>query len=352
MADRRAEGRGEVERASARPATILDVAARAGVSKSVVSRVLTQAPGVAAATRERVLHAADELGYVPNTMAQAMVARRTGALGAFVRDASTPFYGHLLTLMQDRAAELGYRVVTATGSGRFSVADERRALDVMTGLRVEGLVICSGLLPERDVEEVAAKVPTVVAGRPLVSDACGSVFCDEAGGGRGVAEHVNALGHRRVAVLVHSPDLSLTLSPRSRAAADRLTGLGADVVRLPVHDFWRATHEDVDAVVAAALDAGATALVLPSDRLALRALEALRVRGLKAPGDLSVTGYDGFGELASPFLGLTTWRQPLPTIARMAVDSLVGLVQGRVDGLGATALAGELVVGRTASTPA
>lgn len=338
------------EPASGKPATIMDVAARAGVSKSVVSRVLTQAPGVAAATRERVQRAAAELGYVPNTMAQAMVARRTGALGAFVRDASTPFYGHLLTLLQDRAAEHGYRVVTATGSGRFSVADERRALDVMTGLRVEGLVICSGLLPERDVEEVAAKVPTVVAGRPLVSHVCSSVFCDEEGGGRGIAEHVHVLGHRRVAVLVHSPDLSLTLSPRTRAAADRLQELGAEVVRLPVHDFWLGSREDVEAVVSAALAAGVTALVLPSDRLALKALEALRARGLSAPQDLSVTGYDGFGELASPFIGLTTWRQPLPAIARLAVDSLVGVVEGRGGAGGATALPGELVVGRTAST--
>lgn len=341
------EGPGE---RAARAATILDVAARAGVSKSVVSRVLTQAPGVAAATRERVRRAADELGYTPNAMAQAMVARRTGALGAFVRDASTPFYGHLLTLMQDRAAEHGYRVVTATGSGRFSVADERRALDVMTGLRVEGLLVCSGLLPEGDVEEVAAKVPTVVAGRPLVSDACGSVFCDEEGGGRGIADHVHALGHRRVAVLVHSPDLSLTLSPRSRAAAGRLAARGASVVELPVHDFWRGAEEDVDAVVAAALAAGVTALVLPSDRLALRALEALRVRGLRAPEDLSVTGYDGFGELASPYLGLTSWRQPLPAIARLAVDSLVDHVEGRSAPAGATALPGELVAGRTAAT--
>jgi DNA-binding LacI/PurR family transcriptional regulator len=67
-----------------------------------------------------------------------MVARRTYTLGVFVRDAATPFHGHLLTAMQERAYHHGYRVVTTTGAGRFEIADERRALETLVMLQVEG----------------------------------------------------------------------------------------------------------------------------------------------------------------------------------------------------------------------
>lgn len=333
--------------------TILDVAARAGVSKSVVSRVLTDAPGVAQATRDRVRAAASELGYVANAMAQGMVARRTHTLGAFVRDAATPFYGHLLTAMQERASRLGYRVVTATGSGSFPVAEERRALESLVGLRVEGLIVCSGALPVEDVLPFAARIPTVVAGRPEQTAALSSVYCDELGGGRGLAEHVFALGHRRVVVLTLEPRTSLTLSPRSRAMVARLRELGAEVREVRAEDHAGGRHEGVAAMVDEALVGGETALMAPSDRYALTVMEALRERGLRAPEDLSVTGYDGVGDLASPWLGLTSWRQPLDVIGAFAVDEVVATLEAGAAG-GSTrhrAIDGSLLVGRTAGRP-
>lgn len=339
---------------SPRPAgpTIIDVAARAGVSKSVVSRVLTGAGGVAPATRERVHEAAAALGYVANAMAQGMVARRTHTLGAFVRDASTPFYGHLLTAMQERAAAAGYRVVTATGSGRFSVPEERRALETLVGLRVEGLLVCSGALPVQDVLPLARRVPTVVAGRPEEVPELSSVFCDEVGGGRGLADHVHALGHRRVAVLTLEPSTSLTMSPRSLAAVARLRELGVQVLEVRGEDFEEGRSEGIDAVVGQVLaHGGVGALVTPSDRFALAALEALRRRGLRAPDDLSVTGYDGVGLLSSPYLGLTTWRQPLDVVGAGAVDELVAQLDGATPVRRHRSIAGELVVGRTAGAP-
>lgn len=340
---------------SAAVPTILDVAARAGVSKSVVSRVLTGAPGVATATRERVQAAARDLGYVANAMAQGMVARRTHTLGAFVRDAATPFYGHLLTALQERASAVGYRIVTATGSGSFPVSEERRALETLVSLRVEGLLVCSGALPVADVLPLAARVPTVVAGRPERSPALSSVYCDEVGGGRALAEHVHALGHRRVVVLTLEPTTSLTLSPRSHAMADRLRDLGVHVTRLRAEDHRDARLDGVGEVVESALAERATCLMTASDRYAVAALEALRERGLSAPEDLSVTGYDGIGDLAGPVLGLTSWRQPLDVVGALAVDEVAAAIDARAAGAEVAtrhrAVDGSLLVGRTAGRP-
>lgn len=333
--------------------TILDVANQAGVSKSVVSRVLTEAPGVAEATRERVRAAAEALGYVPNVMAQGMVARRTHTLGVFVRDAATPFYGHLLTAMQEQAAARSYRVVTATGSGRFEVQDERRAMETLVGLRVEGLIVCSGLLPVADVLPLARRIPTVVAGRPESGPEISSVYCDEIGGGRGMADHVWALGHRRVAVATLTPAQSQTIGVRCRAMVERLRRLGAEVTEVPLAEppltdrpqGWDAV---LDRVLA---DPRISVLMTGSDRHAVGVMEALLRRGLRAPGDLSVTGYDGVAPLDTPVIGLDTWIQPLGRIGAAAVDLVVDQVEtqraGRSPVTGHRAIDGRLRPGRT-----
>jgi DNA-binding LacI/PurR family transcriptional regulator len=327
--------------------TIIDVAQRAGVSKSVVSRVLTGQGSVGASTRQRVLVAAAELGYVVNAVARAMVARRTYTLGAFVRDAATPFYGYLLTAMQERAAAHGYRVVITTGSGLFSVVDERRALETLVQLRVEGLVVCSGLLPVSEVTSFAQRMPLVVAGRPETHESITSVFCDEEEGGAGLADHLLGLGHRSVAVLRPTEEQSLTMAPRTSAMARRLRERGASVLELAA-----GRADDVDASLEEVLThREITALMTPSDHYAQGVLESMQRRGLRAPADLSVTGYDGIGSLTTPLIGLTTWVQPIAHIGERAIDALVA----HLDGEGAPdhhqSLSGILSAGRTTGPP-
>ncbi len=333
---------------TARHPTIIDVAERAGVSKSVVSRVFSGRGSVREATRERVLDAAAELGYVVNASARAMTAHRTYTLGVFVRDAATPFYGHLLTTMQERAARHGYRTVTTTGAGRFEVADERRALETLLMLQVEGLLVCSGALPSVDVEAFARRVPTVVAGRPETSPSVSSVFCDEVHGGTAMADHLAALGHRDVAVLVLPPEHSLTMAPRTAAMARRLVERGLRVVELPAGSL-DTVGEQIGPLLAAP---GLTAVMAPSDAYAVRLLEGLARSGVAVPQALSVTGYDGIGPFSTPLIGLTSWRQPLDEIGRRAVDTLVELLDGDAPPPPPPphhlAIPGSLVPGRTA----
>lgn len=328
--------------------TIHDVAAAAGVSKSVVSRALSGAPGVAERTVARVRDAAVSLGYVPNAHARGMSAHRTHTLGVFVRDAATPFYGHLLTAFQERAAERGYRAVTATGAGAFSLAEERRALETLVALRVEGLIVCSGALPVEDVIPFAARIPTVVAGRPEQDPSVSSVYCDEVAGGRGLADHVASLGHRRVAVMTLSPKDSLTQARRTEAMVARLREHGVDVVTVAGNDAGPRA-DSIAPIVRAVLDAGVSAFMTPSDAWAIAALECLRDAGLTAPDDLSITGYDGVSPFTTSLLGITSWRQPLGRIGRLSVDDVVDQIDGDATGTQHRAIDGELIVGRTAA---
>ncbi|MBF4636014.1 LacI family DNA-binding transcriptional regulator [Agreia pratensis] len=342
-------GRAPGERPPGSVPTIHDVAAAAGVSKSVVSRALSGAPGVAARTVTKVKAAAEAMGYVANANARGMSAHRTHTLGVFVRDAATPFYGHLLTAFQEQASARGYRAVTATGSGSFSIEEERRALETLVSLRVEGLIVCSGALPVEDIIPFAHRIPTVIAGRPETDPSVSSVYCDEVGGGRGMAERVVQLGHRRVAVMTHTAASSLTQSARTEAMVQHLRDAGVDVLPFRCEDYGLEI-EGTDSIVQAILDAGGvTALMAPSDSWALAVLESLQLRGLTAPNDISVTGYDGVKPFTSSLLGFTSWRQPLNLIGRLSVDDVVDQIEGLSQGARHRSIDGELIPGRTAA---
>ncbi|MFE4540886.1 LacI family DNA-binding transcriptional regulator [Streptomyces scopuliridis] len=327
--------------------TIIDVARLAGVSKSVVSRVVSGRGSVGAETRRRVLRAAEELGYVVNAVARAMVAHRTYTVGAFVRDAATPFYGHLLTAMQERAAFHGYRVVTATGSGGFEVSDEYRALETLAMLRVEALIVCSGLLPSEQILPFAARLPTVVAGRPETHPSITSVYCDEDEGGTALAGHLLDLGHREVAVVTVPFSGSVTLGPRTAAMTRRLRERGARVLEIP------GPHRETAGAWATEVlrHPEITAVMAPSDRHAIALMEQLRLRDVAVPERLSVTGYDGIGDLTTSLIGLTHWRQPIDLIGSRAVDAVVRLLDGEQPPDHHQRLNGTLVVGRTTAPP-
>ncbi|WP_338781470.1 hypothetical protein [Streptomyces sp. DG1A-41] len=116
-------------------------------------------------------------------------------------------------------------MVTATGSGRFEADDEVRALETLVMLRVEALVVCSGLLPSERILPFAARLPTVVAGRPETHPSITSVCCDEDGGGTALADHLAELGHREVAVITVPTSSGFLTGAGSSAGGE---GEGAD----------------------------------------------------------------------------------------------------------------------------
>lgn len=335
--DRQPRGRG------AQP-TILDVAARAGVSKSAVSRVLSGTGRFSDETRERVERAAAELGYVANAMARGLVSGRTHTIGMLVRDASSMVYTALHAVMERRASELGYRVVTTTGVGR--VQDEKSALAALVSMRVDGLVVCSGLMPAAEIAEFAPRIATVVAGRPELHPALSSVYCDETHGGATIADAVAAAGHRTAVVLTVPVGDALTQHARTRAMVERLRKRGVRVVDLDA-SFVRPVSDLAADVQDVVRESGATAVMCPTDRLMLELCDALSRRGVRVPEDLSVTGFDGVFPLANDWIGFTTLEQPIERIGREAIDLVVGRIDDPYRPVEHRSLRGTVIPGRT-----
>ena len=306
--------------------TILDISRKAGVAKSVVSRALNGEPGVSEQSRSLVLAAAR------------MRARRSGSLGVLVRDPASPFYGALLGALQERAYARDIRLLVTTGTGKADLDEEREALQSLLKMRVDGLVVCSGVLPAEDLHAYVDRVPTIVAGRAELDNRIGSAYCDEEEGVNQIVSHLTDLGHRSIAVFLVPAALAPTLHIRANLAISALHARGIEPRVVKIESL-----KEVGSAVSS-LAGHISALITPNDRWAVTALE-----GLSPHHGLSVTGYDGIGVYASPLLGLTTIRQPLKEIASSAIDLLLDeLLAGKPPRH--VAFPGELLAGHTTTT--
>ena len=307
-----------VAEGSNRRPTLHDVAARAGVSKSLASLALQGSPKVAPASREAILAAANALGYRPNRTASSLVRQRTHTIGVYILDLHNPVFAEIVDGVQEAVRGHDYSTLLVTGNA--DPVTERTEITRLLESRVEGLVLIAHRLSDEDLAAIAREVPTVVVtwrtdGIPGLDSVAG----DDLAGARLAVDHLASLGHSRIAH-VSGGDNRIARERRAgyeRAMADQ--GLDPLVVE------GAFTERGGYAGAEAAVDAGATALVVANDLAAIGALAALRARGLRVPGDVSVVGYDGMRLLDS--LDLTTVAQPLADMGRVAADLLMERIE-------------------------
>jgi DNA-binding LacI/PurR family transcriptional regulator len=302
-------------------ARIRDVARRAEVSPSTVSRVLTGSARVTDARRERVQQAIDELGFRPSSLARGLSLGRTGTLGVIA-----PFFTHWGTMARlrgitDAAAAADYDLMI------FNVEAPKQRADALLEFarrdRVDGLLVLSVPLEDDHVDQLRRQqLPVVVVDvdRPELS----RVTIDDVAGGRMATEHLLERGHRRIGFVGDVPDnaLGFTVSDlRHRGYREALTTAGVPpdpgLARLGVYG------RDGARALAAELLATAeppTAIFAASDMQAVGVLEAAAHAGLRVPDDVAVVGFDDI-EIAD-VLGLSTVRQPLADTGAEAVRLL------------------------------
>ncbi|MFL5575519.1 MAG: LacI family DNA-binding transcriptional regulator [Gemmatimonadaceae bacterium] len=307
-------------------ATSHDVAARAGVSQPTVSLVLSSNPKarVASATRERVLRAAAELGYRPNVVARSLVRRRSYALGVIVPDLSNQFFADVVSGAERVATEEGYAVFL------FAQRDVPldRQLEALRARQIDGVIV--------DAAGASAVAPAVFEGLNVVlvdapADRWPGVASDAEGAGRMAAEHLLALGHRRVAFAGPSADVH-GFRMRERGFVRALAAAG---VALPSELLRRvpATLDGGQAAMRAllALPAGQrpTACFCANDLLALGAHKACTQLGVAMPGAMSLVGCDDipFARLVTP--ELTTVAVPARELGARAARLLVREIAGQ-----------------------
>jgi LacI family transcriptional regulator len=301
--------------------TLLDVARRAGVSPMTVSRVVNGSASVSPQTRARVELALAETGYLPNTLARGLRARRTDTIALVLPDMTNPFFTTLAQGVERTARERGISLLLANTDEQED--EESRLLPMLLQRQVDGLLVVpagSGATAIRLCGEQG--VPLVLVDRRPDDVSVDTVRADSWGGARDLGRLLTSLGHRRVAVLS---------GPASVATArDRVAGFRAAVVEeagLPEpHVIDGAyTIESGRAMAIAAMSAAPrpTALFAVNNFIAIGALHALEELGLQVPDDVAVVGFDDLPRPMVTFPFLTVAAQPAFEIGQRAVAMLL-----------------------------
>ncbi len=312
-----------------------DVAREAGVSKTAVSFAFNQPGNLNAATRDRILAAAENLGYRPSPIARRLATRRTDQYGVVVPQATheafaNPFVPELLRGMGDVCDELGISLVIVPPVG----GSISRAVE---GALVDGFVLL-GLEPDHPELDLVRRSGVPVVALDVESWGEADVIAvDDVGGGRHVGEHLYGLGHRDVGVVLIAQHPDAGLDERAGISARRLAGIrtgfevasagdGARPVELRVvsapvsEEGGRAAFSELLA------DGLPTAMIAISDLTAIGILIAAREHGVPVPEALSVVGYDDIPAAAWTYPPLTTVHQPIREKGRLAARRLADLI--------------------------
>lgn len=311
--------------------TIKEVARLAGVSTATVSRTLAAPDKVAEVTRERVMRAVRELGYVPNTLGRNFRQRRSNLVLVLVPDISNPFFSSIIRGIERVAGEQGYRILL--GDTQYNASRQRDYSELVTQRQADG-IICLGMdIPfsyrkgRKSIDP--AWPPFVMAceydGQIPVPTVC---IDNEAAALAAVGELI-ALGHRDIA-FINGPEASPICRDRLAGYRRALTEAGI----APRQAWWRhgdfslaSGHREMRRLLAQ--KQRPSAVFCANDEMAMGAMRAAREAGLDLPGELSVMGFDDIDVAAYAWPSLSTVRQPRDAIGVQTMRLMLDLLQGR-----------------------
>ncbi|MBA3779640.1 MAG: LacI family DNA-binding transcriptional regulator [Chloroflexi bacterium] len=338
------------------PATIYEVARKAGVSIATVSRVQRRNAPVAEATRARVLRAIDELRYQPSALGRSLAMGRHGATGIVFPDLSGPYYSEVILGFEEQTAAEGKSVLILGTHGRDQATDLVRDL----AARVDGLVVMGRTIPDAEVAALEEQhVHVVMLARPPTGGA-DSIRTENRQSARDLARHLLDHGHRRIC-FIGDPSSSPDAAERWTGFCEAFAEAGLEPPAAPTVSSFRETDGRRAALAVlgdgeAATDgdtAGGgkklradrpTALFCANDEIALGAYGACAELGLRIPDDIAITGWDDIPIARYLTPPLTTVRQPLRELGARAARALLEITAGERNSPIHQVLPTELVV--------
>jgi LacI family transcriptional regulator len=309
-----------------RSITIIQVAEKAGVSVSTASRALTGHPDVSPDTRSKVYAISNELGYRPSRLAQSMVSGRTATIGLLVSDISNPFYPALARIIETAASGFGYIIILCNTED--DPARSQKYLDRLIAQGVDGIIHASVGQDEQLLELPRdAGIPLVLINRrPHSLNDVDIVVSDNCKGAESIITHLLSLGHRCIGHLA-GPEYASVSDERLQGYRQALDKWGVPydqnmVLRGPFTQEYGS--QGVKELMART--PRPTAIFAVNDVVALGALDALIELGIEIPRQVSLVGFDDIEFARLHSIQLTTVRQNLVSMGRMAVDQIVDAI--------------------------
>ena len=326
--------------------TLADVAARAGVSTALVTTVMREVPGASAATRQRILQAAEEIGYRPDARARLLRSNRSRLIGVTF-GVQHAFHGDLVSGLYEAADAEGYEIALSAVTPR---RDERRAVGSLLQDRCEAMILLGPDSPAGYLAELAGRCPVVVVARAVNGRGVDVVRTADDEGLQQAVDHLVALGHRRIAHIDGGRAPGAAQRRRGYRQAMHRHGLDADILIVP-----GGLGEEDGAEAARQLLAtvpSPTAVAVFNDRSATGLLDVFRNAGLSVPQDISVVGFDDSRLARLSHVDLTTVAQDAGRMATLAVARAVDRLDGTPTGGREIVIPPHLIVrGTTAAVP-
>jgi DNA-binding LacI/PurR family transcriptional regulator len=329
--------------------TIRDIAQAAQVSHATVSRALRNSSLVKSETTEIIRRIAEESGYRPSAAARSLVTRKTNLIGVVVTNIADPFVAEIVSGIEEMADEHAYSVYLANSN-----ADSDRELRVVRGFEersVDGIIVTSSRVGAVYVPLLSQmRVPIVLVNNQHPAEFTHSVMIANFQASREITRHLIQLGHKRIAYI---GDKSGYQSDTDRFGGYRSALDESDLPFTPelvVHGDSKPESGRIATEHLLRLAQPPTAIFCYNDMTALGALKAIRTGGLCVPGDLSVAGFDDLFLAQYTEPPLTTIRQPRHEMGRLAMETLLKLMNGSTSEQNFQ-VPGELIIRQSTAPP-
>lgn len=311
--------------------TIHEIADKANVSPSTVSRVLRGTAGVSPTKQQAVLSAVRELDYRPNIFAQSLASGQSMSVGVLTQNFGSPFYDGILRGVLEGMESTNYWPLFA--DGRWQRDAEQRALDILIARRVDGLIVIGGHTPEAQLQAIAADMPLIIVARRAATLADHCIYVDNFEAAYRLTSYLLERGHREIAHITAPMDYVATVDD----IAERYRGYQAALADAGIEPDPRIVVEgnlqQQSGVLAVEMLMGRgrpfSAIFAANDQMAFGARLALYRRGIRVPDDVSLAGFDDEPSAAYMVPPLTTVRQPALELGRAAAAGILGLIDGR-----------------------
>ncbi len=328
--------------------TSAQVAERAGVSQSAVSRVFTPGASASPKTAAKVRKAANELGYRPNALARAVVSGKSRMIGLVVAYLENQFYPDVLEKLSNALQERGYHVLVFMASQQ--AGNIETVVEEILDYQVDGIIAASvAMSSDLSARCRAAGVPMVLFNRSQDDPSMSAVTSDNIAGGRKVAEFLLAGGHQKIGYIAGWEGAS-TQRDREAGFLQGLAQAGRALHAREVGNFRM--DEARDAALRMFAQDPPDAIFVANDHMAMAVADCLRFElGLNIPQDVSLVGYDDVPAAAWPAYDLTSVRQPANRMVAQTVDILLGKIEDADTAPRKVELDGPLILRGSARVP-
>ena len=324
--------------------TMSDIAKRVGVSRQLVSLVLSNSPGPSQKTREKVLQAAEDLEYTPHIAARMLRSKQTGMIGV-IYTLNQIFHSEIIEQLYPLASKHGYSLILSAISKEHTY---KQAIRELIGFRSDAIVILDSSVPTKKYIELAQQTPVVVLGRRGNIPGVDFVESDDEYGVFQAVDHMVNLGHKKIAFLAGD---GIEMDIRKEAYLERMYYHGLrDYTKV-----YAGTGTEESGCMAAKViieeKKRPTAVVASNDSGAIGMMHALRSAGIRIPEDISIIGYDNTKAAGLSYINLTTVYQQTEVLADAAMRCLLDQINNKSKRGREKIFLPELIVRKTTASP-